>query len=158
MRIASAAAALSLLALPASAATCGGALNPVLIVATPVVFGLYSPGLGSAATINGTVAVTCTVVLATTLPSFTIALSASPNGHINPRQMAFGGATLNYNLYTTASYATIWGDGTSPTVTQSYTASSGLSLTSFTAFGSIPAHQFATPGLYTDTITVTVTY
>ncbi len=72
--------------------------------------------------------------------------------------MAFVTARLNYNLYTTAARDTIWGDGTTPTVTQTYTTSSGIALTTFTAYGSITAGQFATPGLYTDGITVTVTY
>ncbi|MEJ0025032.1 MAG: spore coat protein U domain-containing protein [Rhizomicrobium sp.] len=144
--------------MPAAAAACGTGLNPILVLATGVSFGLYSPGAAAATPSNGTVTVTCTVVLASTLPSFTIALSAGTNGTFNQRKMAFGAARLNYNLYTTASLGTIWGDGTTPTATQAYAASTGLSLTTFTAYGSLAARQFATPGLYTDGITVTVTY
>ncbi len=143
---------------PAGAAACGTGLNPILMLATGVAFGLYSPGAAAATSSNGTVTVTCSVVLASTLPSFTVALSAGTNGTFGQRKMAFGTARLNYNLYTTAAYSTIWGDGTTPTATQAYAASSGLSLTTFTAYGSLAPRQFTTPGFYTDGITVTVTY
>ncbi|MEI9989182.1 MAG: spore coat protein U domain-containing protein [Rhizomicrobium sp.] len=142
----------------ASAGACGVALNPVLVLASGVSFGLYSPGAATAATSSGTITVTCTVVLGSTLPSFSVALSAGTNGTFAQRKMAFGTARLNYNLYTSPALTTIWGDGTTPTMTQSYAASGGLALTTFTVYGSVPTHQFSALGLFGDGITVTVTY
>ncbi|HEY0106803.1 MAG TPA: spore coat protein U domain-containing protein [Rhizomicrobium sp.] len=141
----------------ASAATCGGLPNPILVTATGVAFGLYSPGANAPARSNGTVTVTCTITIGATLPSFTIALSAGTYGTFTQRKMGFGTARLNYNLYTTDALGTIWGDGTTPSATQSYTASA-LALTSFTVYGSLAIHQFASLGVFADGITVTVTY
>jgi spore coat protein U-like protein len=70
--------------------------------------------------------------------------------------MGFLGNTLNYNLFTTSSHATIWGDGTTPTQTQSYSAGAGS--TAFTMYGLIPTHQFVPLGLYADTIQVVVSF
>src|SRR5262249_49233127 len=109
------------LATPAGAATCGG-LNPILVVATPVGFGLYQPGSPGATNANGTVTVTCTVTLGASLPGFTIALSPSTTGDLVPRKMSFGTARLGYNIYTTSGYATVWGDGSAGTQTESYSA------------------------------------
>jgi spore coat protein U-like protein len=144
--------------LPAHAATCGGILNPILVVATPMVFGLYQPGSASATPANGTVTVSCTVTLGASLPGFTIALSPSTTGDIAPRKMSFGTARLGYDIYTTNGYGTVWGDGTGGSQTQTYSAGRGLGTVPYTAYGSIPAHEFATPGAYLDGITVTVTY
>jgi spore coat protein U-like protein len=143
---------------PALAAACGTGLNPVVVSASAVAFGIYDPVAASPTTTNGTVTVACLTVLSSTLPSFTVALSGGTTSQFNPRQLSFGGARLNYNLYTTASYATVWGNGTGATATQSYNASLALSQTTFTAYGRLPAGQFAPPGGYTDLITVTVTY
>ncbi|HEY0281002.1 MAG TPA: spore coat U domain-containing protein [Rhizomicrobium sp.] len=143
---------------PALAAECGTGINPILVVATGAAFGNYSPSSGTPATTNGTITLTCTVVLLSTLPSFTVSLSASTSGQINPRQMSFGAARLNYNLFTTASYTTIWGNGTAPTVTQSYASGDNLVLKTFTVYGRIPAGQVVAVGLYTDSLTVTITY
>jgi spore coat protein U domain-containing protein, fimbrial subunit CupE1/2/3/6 len=142
----------------AIAATCGTGLDPILLQATATAFGVYSPGSGSAVTANGTVTVACTSPITDTLPSFAVALDGGGAGSFSPRQMSFGSARLNYNLYTSSSYTTIWGDGTNGTVTQSYDSGSAQGTVNFTAFGNLPAGQFATPGLYTDTITVTVSY
>ncbi len=143
---------------PAAAILCGTILNPLVATGTTVAFGMYSPGAAAPTWSNGTVTVTCASTLLSTMPSFTIALSAGTYGTFSQRKMAFGTARLNYNIYTTASYGTIWGDGTTPTATQAYTASLGFAQTTFTAFGSLAARQFVTPGMYSDSITITVTY
>jgi len=143
---------------PASAAACGTGLNPILVTATAVAFGLYSPSASSGAASNGTVTVACTTPVGATLPSFTIALSAGTAGQFAPRHLSFGGASLNYNLYTAPSHATVWGDGTGVTVTQSYASGAARASTIFTAYGLVPPDQFTAAGMYADGITVTVTY
>ena len=143
---------------PAHAALCGTGLNPLLVSATPMSFGLYSPGAGSPTTATGTVTVSCTVTVTDTLPSFAVALSAGLWGSFSARKMDFAGTRLNYNLYTTGAYTTVWGDGTGGTATAAYDSSASLGSINFTVYGAVPASQYVAPGLYGDTITVTVTY
>jgi spore coat protein U-like protein len=73
------------------------------------------------------------------------------------RRLTSGANTLNYSLYTSGTYGTVWGDGTSGTAAVSGTGS-GASQT-FTVYGRIPSGQTSVPtGVYTDTVSVTVTY
>jgi spore coat protein U-like protein len=68
---------------------------------------------------------------------------------------------LQYNLYTTAALATIFGDGTGGTGTVAGTGLGVASANSVQVFGQLPdnaTNQAAVPGAYSDTITVTVTY
>ena len=94
------------------------------------------------------------------LPNITVALTAGNAGSFTPRQMSDGGADrLNYNLYTTSGYATVWGDGTNGTVTQNVSGSLiGQASYTFTAYGLVPAGQYVTATTYTDEITVQVTF
>jgi len=129
------------------------------VTATPVAFGNYTPGTGNVAA-NNTVAVKCTKNTA-----FTVALDkgTTTGGAIAQRLMTDGAAgdTLQYNLYTTAAFTTVWGDGTGSSVTQAGTGAGMGTAVNFTAFGQLPdnaTNQAAPPNGYTDTITVTVTY
>jgi spore coat protein U-like protein len=70
--------------------------------------------------------------------------------------MTAGGGPLHYNLYADPNFSSVWGDGTGTTVKQSY--SSGGILALFTIYGKLPTGQFVPSGLYSDTITVTVSY
>ncbi|MGO9317988.1 MAG: spore coat protein U domain-containing protein [Terracidiphilus sp.] len=158
------AAALGLLALglastPAFASTANGTLNVTATIATnctvsttPVVFGNYT---GAVTDASGTVSVSCT----TSGQSVTFSLGAG-NGTVAQRQMtATGGFTLNYNLYTTTGYGTVWGDGTGSSATQT-ALTTGTGTASFTAYGQIPAQSVTAPNgtSFADTVTATVTY
>jgi spore coat protein U-like protein len=72
--------------------------------------------------------------------------------------MTSGANTLNYNIYTSAGLASIWGDGTGGTITVNYNGAGNPNSLNYTAYGSVPTGQYVTSGSYTDTITVTVTY
>jgi spore coat protein U-like protein len=75
--------------------------------------------------------------------------------------MAFGANTLQYNLYTTAAFTTVFGDGSGASQTEAGTGAGVATAVSFTVFGQLPdnaTNQAVVPGAYTDTITVTVTY
>lgn len=141
---------------PAQAAQCGG-LNPVLVSLATLSFGFYSASQPDN-TANASVTVSCTVQVGSTLPSFTLSLSKG-GGSFSQRQMGFLTDTLNYNIYTSGGYDTIWGDGTSGTQTLSYSASDNLASKSFTAYGKIPRDQYVLPGgPYTDTILITASF
>ena len=74
------------------------------------------------------------------------------------RFMAYGGNHLGYNIYTSAGYATVWGDGTSGSSSQSYASLLALGSISYTAWGRLPAGQYVRAGSYDDQITVVVSY
>ncbi|UXI67310.1 Csu type fimbrial protein [Tahibacter amnicola] len=86
---------------------------------------------------------------------YSISLSAG-NGDFADRTLTGTSGNLAYNIYADASRSTIWGDGSGSTVTVSGTAdAAGVS---HTAYGRIPAQPTAIPGMYADTLVVTVTY
>jgi spore coat protein U-like protein len=64
-------------------------------------------------------------------------------------------ATVNYKLYTEGTHTTNWGN-TVGTDTSSQTGNGASQ--SFTVYGRIPAQTTPVPGVYADTVTVTVTY
>lgn len=130
------------------------------VSATSVAFGAYNPLSPINTDATGTVTVTCSGLLSL-LVSYEILLSKGGAGTYSPRRMASGSNTLNYNLYTTITRTTIWGDttGGSARVTgnilvQLLTPTSN----NHTVYGRIPAQQNVAPGAYTDSITVTVNY
>jgi spore coat protein U-like protein len=127
--------------------------------ATALGFGNYTPGNG-AVTANSTITVNCTKST-----GYTIALnpgSTTGDAYTQRLMTAGAGATLQYNLYTTAALTTVFGDGTSgATATDAGTGTGMANALQYTVYGQLPdnaTNQASTPGTYTDTITVTVTY
>ena len=145
---------------PASAQTATGNLNvSVTIVAGctvaggTIAFGTQT-SLQTAIDQTGTVNVTCT----NTTP-YTVALTAGANGaSVTTRRMR-GGATnaefINYALFTNAGRTTNWGQ-TIGTDTVAGTGNGNAQ--PLTIFGRVPAQAIGSPGSYTDTVTVTVTF
>jgi spore coat protein U-like protein len=131
-------------------ATCSAA-------ATALPFGTYTPGAGALAN-NSTISVKCTKNT-----PYTVALNAgtTTGTAFTQRLMASGANTLQYNLYTTAGFATVFGDGTGSTATSTGTGAGIATANTLTVYGQLPdsaTNQAAVPGSYSDTITVTVTY
>lgn len=150
------------------ASTTGCLTTPAVTVsATGVAFGNYNvmnaadtPGTGSV-----TVSSTCNIGFLTFTVNYTIALNTGSSGSFTPRSMASGSNKLQYNLYTSASLTTIWGDGTGGTQTVAGTTTANCGFlgsctgsTSSTVYGNLPAMQNVVAGSYSDTITVTVAF
>lgn len=127
----------------AHAATC-------TVTIVDVAFGDYDVFTTAATTTTGQVGVNCT-----SGTDYTISLSAG-FGTFTSRVMTGGGNGLDYNLFSDPQHLTVWGDGTSGSVTVNG-AGTG-SNTAYTVYGLIPAQQNVPAGSYSDTITVTVTY
>jgi spore coat protein U-like protein len=125
--------------------------------ATPLAFGAYTPGAGPLAQ-NSTISVKCTKST-----PYTISLNkgTTAGGTVAQRLMAAPGGTLQYNLYTSATFASVFGDGTLGSVTVPGTGAGLATAHTVTVFGQLldsAFNQATVPGSYTDTITVTVTY
>lgn len=121
-------------------------------------FGIYSP-LDAANDDNnaGSVQISCKVNGNGTAP-VDVALGVS-GGTMGQRRLQSGTSFLAYNLFTSPSYTTVWGDGTGGSALQSVALTKTLETMSWVLYGRIPAGQLnAAPGTYTDTIQVTVSW
>jgi spore coat protein U-like protein len=129
------------------------------VSATNLAFGNYTPSTG-AVTNSSTVTYACTN--GTPITTITLNIGTTTGATFAQRLMTNGTQTLEYNLYTSNAYSSIWGDGTGGSVTQSGVTGAGLGTSStLTVFGRLPdsvANQAIPPGSYSDTITVTVNY
>jgi spore coat protein U-like protein len=118
-------------------------------------FGNYTPG-GGDVTANTTVNVKCTKGT-----PFTVLLDkgTTATGTVAQRLMTNGTDALQYNLYTTAVFATIFGDTAG--LTQAGIGTGLANNVAFTVYGKLPdnaANQGVSTGSYSDTIGVTVSY
>jgi spore coat protein U-like protein len=125
--------------------------------ATTLAFSAYTPGAGAKAN-NSTISVKCTKNT-----PYTISLNggSTAGGTIAQRLLASGANTLQYNLFTTAAFGQIFGDGSGTSKTVTGTGAGVATANAITVFGQLPdsaANQAAVAGSYSDTITVTVTY
>lgn len=113
-----------------------------------VVFGNYDVFSQAALQGVGGIEVSCS-------PAATYSISLSTgNGSFQQREMLGGGAILYYNLFTSAAYSVVWGDGSGASSTVAGTGE----LEFHTIYGLVPAGQNLRAGNYTDTIVVTINF
>lgn len=128
------------------------------VSASALSFGTYQPGQGSASA-STTLAVRCTKG-----SPFSVALDAGiGGGSVSQRLMSMGTSRLQYNLYTSGAHTTVWGDGTQSTATvkgigRGLMGGAAITQTVYGQIPDAPANVDLAPGVYRDTITVTVTY
>lgn len=145
---------------PALAGTCS-------VSSSGLVFGLYQPltfpGKLTSSNVASTASVSVVCSGIVTGGSYTISAGAGnygPGNRISVRYLAnaSGGPLMAYNVWTDASYTTVWGDGSvGSLIGGSITA--GNSNQSHTAYGSIPAGQNTLKaGFFSDSLTMTLTY
>jgi len=132
-----------------------------LVSALPLNFGTYTPNAGPLK-VNTTINVNCTLGT-----KFTVLLNAGATAGTSFAQRLLRNSTggnsdtLQYNLYTSGGYGSIWGDGSSGTSTVTGFGAGTLTSVQETVYGLLAdsaANQNASAGTYTDTITVTVTF
>jgi len=122
-----------------------------------VALGDFNPLANANSDSTGSVSITCT---GSATATYTIAVSAGTGTYLN-RKLISGSQLLSYNVYIDNTRTTIWGDGSSGTslISGNITATSGGTTHSSTVYGRIPSgQQTASVGLYSDILTVTVTY
>ncbi|WP_051888544.1 spore coat U domain-containing protein [Caballeronia sordidicola] len=90
--------------------------------------------------------------------AYQIALNGGTTANVAARQMtrSGGGGAVNYQLYVDSGLTTTWGDGTGGT-TQATGTGTGNSQV-LTVYGEVPAQTTPAPGIYTDTITATISF
>jgi spore coat protein U-like protein len=133
------------------------------VTATGPAFGIYNPLSATPTLSNGSVTASCTLVSGgSTTVSLTSSYSIGSGPSYAARTMVSGANTLAYNLFYDAAFTQIRGNGTggSQTGSANFTLTRGSPTQSTTSviYGRIPAGQDVAPGLYTDTIVVTITY
>lgn len=150
------AAAAALFASPASFAL----LQSCSVSASGVSFGPYDPSYAQAKTATGTVNVSCSVTLIGLFASWTLSLSPGSSASYTNRTLVNGASTLQYNLFTTASYSTVWGNGSGATgvVSDNALLLVGNNTYHYTVYGRIPPLQDVRKGNYSDSIVVTINY
>ena len=131
-----------------------------LSAGSTLAFGNYTPG-GGAVNATNTVIVACTNGTA-----YTVALNGgtTTGGTLAQRLMAqqpSGSGTLQYQLYTSSSDSSVWGDDTGSSVIQGGTGTGLGNPASYTVFGNLPdnaTNRNAATASYQDTITVILTF
>jgi spore coat protein U-like protein len=127
------------------------------VTTTGMNFGAYDVFAAVPRDSTGTVTVACDLNPPTDV---TISIGPSlPSGGFQPRQMrrASGTDRMNYNLYTTASMTTVWGDGSAGTSTVLLRKVNKNHPVTTTIYGRIPPGQNVSVGAYSDAVTVTIT-
>ncbi|UXH77699.1 Csu type fimbrial protein [Roseateles amylovorans] len=103
---------------------------------------------------------TSLTVQCTAATPYSVALNAGTNtgggSNFAGRVLKNGAYTIGYQLYLNAGLTTLWGDGTAGSSVYSGTGTGGVQ--TLTIYGNLPSLTGAVPGLYTDTVTVTVSY
>jgi spore coat protein U-like protein len=131
----------------------------VTIEATCVIGGATTLDFGTQGVLSGNVDQISTIqVQCTNTTPFNIGLDKGTNGSSVTSRLMKGGPTnetIAYSIYSDTGHTTNWGE----TIGTDTVASTGTgSSQSFTVYGLIPTQTTPSPGTYTDTVTVTVTY
>lgn len=109
--------------------------------------GILSANIDSTSTVS---------VQCTTSTPYTIGFNQGVNGgSVTTRQMAGAGGLINYSLFRDAGRTQNWG---STAGSDTIAGVGNGAVQNYTVYGRVPAQTTPAPALYTDTITVTVTY
>ena len=103
---------------------------------------------------QSTLKVTCT-----SGTGYNVGLDAGLNGvDTTHRSMTSGSNSLNYALYIDSNRTQNWGNTAPPDSTDTAVGTGNGTEQDLTVYGRIPGGQNVAPGLYTDTVTVSVYY
>lgn len=140
-----------------SATATGSFQVQINIQAACVVSGATNMNFGNAGVLAANIDQTSTItVQCTTTTPYSISLDRGLNGaSVTARQMAGTGGVINYSLFRDAGRTQNWGE----TISTDTVAGIGSGANqNYTVYGRVPSQATPAPALYSDTITVTVTY
>jgi spore coat protein U-like protein len=126
------------------------------VAATAMNFGTGIDPLTAPAQLDATATVTLRCTNSTDYAvSLDAGLHAGGAANFTARAMNNGSTNLGYQLYTDVGRNTVWGNGTaSSTIGGTGTGS----FRALTVYGRMPMSNAVAPGVYADTVTVTVSY
>lgn len=129
-------------------------LKSCVIGSGTLAFGNYDPTANSALQTSTTVTLTCTPGT-----SYDIGMNAGAGSGatVSLRQLTNSSNTIGYQLFRDSGYSQNWGN-TVGTDTLHGTSSGTLLTNTVTVYGQMPAGEAAVIGVYSDTVTMTVTY
>ncbi|MBR3194802.1 MAG: spore coat U domain-containing protein [Bosea sp.] len=142
----------------AEAATATGNFQvQINIQANCIVVSASDLNFGNAGVLSANIDSTSAIsVQCTTSTPYTIGFNQGVNGgSVTTRQMAGAGGLINYSLYRDAGRTQNWG---STAGSDTIAGVGNGAVQNYTVYGRVPAQTTPAPALYTDTITVTVTY
>lgn len=153
------AAALATAAPVAEAATATGSLNlSITIAATCSVVSATAIDFGSVTAIGSNLDQTSTLTVncSTTTP-YNVGLSAGggTGASYATRKMSSSGNVVNYSLYRDALRTQVWGETIG---TDTVTGVGNAANQAITIYARVPAQTVPAPAVYTDSVTVTITY
>jgi spore coat protein U-like protein len=152
------AALVSIFGSEAGASTATGSFNvQVAIAATCVVTSATTLDFGTQGVLSAHIDQTSTItVTCTNTTPYNIGLDKGLNGSsVTTRQMIMASTPVNYSLFSDSGRTINWGNTIG---TDTVAATGNGSAQIYTVYGRIPPQTSPAPGIYTDTITVTVTY
>lgn len=134
--------------------------------AAPLNFGVYDTLATADTRVNGGITLTCRLLDPNAANRISYSVSLGPgSGSYAQRALRAAGSTsqLRYNVHLqSVSPGTVWGDGTSGTITASGSVTVNKNTPNkpldLPMIGVVPALQTVAPGVYSDTLTVTVTW
>jgi spore coat protein U-like protein len=149
---------LILLVLILAAVTGAGAVT-CTVTSSGIAFGAYSGVSTSNSDSTGSITVRCVTPVAARV-TYQLHLGAGGSGAHSGRQLGSGNNRLNYNLYTEPLRRTVWGDGNGGTSRQGFSSTipPGETVTEFVVYSRIPPGQRPRPGVYTDSLIVSIMY
>lgn len=149
---------IGMLAGEASAATATSSFQVLInIQAACTIASATDMNFGNVGVLSANIDSTSTItVQCTATTPYNIGLNAGLNGgSVTTRQMSGAGGLVNYSLSRDPARTLNWGE-TIGVDTVSGTGSGAAQ--AYTVYGRVPAQATPSPALYTDTITVTITY
>jgi spore coat protein U-like protein len=129
-------------------------IDSCTVSAAPLAFGNYNGLSATSLDATATIAPFCT-----NGTPYTVALDVGLGAGATLAARNLTGpdsATLTYGIFTDATYTNVWGDGTGGTGVGSGTGNGAPQ--SLTMYARIPALQTSTVGMYSDQLTVTLSY
>lgn len=127
------------------------------VTVNAIPFGTYMPMTPTPVDIMGQVNVRCQAQPGT----FSVTIGPGVSGDQLARTLTAGGVdVIHYNLFRDAARTQIWGDGTPPTFVVSgvRTSRGRPTFYNYPVYGRLFANQSPNPGVYNDTLVVTVLF
>lgn len=131
------------------------------VSSTNMDFGIINPYDYVAETTKGSVSVTCSPDVKEEQVSYTVTFNTGNSKSNTARKLYKNDTTvLSYNIFDSGGHVNIYGDGTNGTmqITNKYDIHDVPQTDVFIIYGKIPVQPVSLEGVYTDSLTITLSY